>query len=162
MFRLIEPMPSPRGTNRAGLFIAARRRSPTMAYDAANGAEGHGFPEEQDPDTKLLAFLRELLEPADYTRAERMVTDLHDALMGEAGAFDRDEPRPGGTMDRRRARDAEGETEAEMRERHEREMAGCMDRARRARDGRRPRSAMDAAASFAARYPEAARIRNLG
>ena len=34
MFKLIEPMPSPRGTNKANLFIEARSRNPVAAYDA--------------------------------------------------------------------------------------------------------------------------------
>jgi hypothetical protein len=53
------PMPSPKNTNRAGLFI---NRGPAGAYDAAPDGE----------NTDLILFLRERLNDADFAEACRI------------------------------------------------------------------------------------------
>jgi len=77
------PMPSPRGTNHAGLFLA---NNPRGAYDAA-------LPE--DAGVKLLTFLQGKLSDADLAEFCKMAGIDQGITMDEPGSFT-GMPRPGG------------------------------------------------------------------
>jgi hypothetical protein len=76
-------MPSPRGTNHAGLFLA---NNPRGAYDAA-------LPE--DAGVKLLTFLQGKLSDADLAEFCKMAGIDQGITMDEPGSFP-GMPRPGG------------------------------------------------------------------
>jgi len=86
------PMPSPRGTNRAGLFLPPSwaARDPVAAYDAA---EGLAAPEAESPAKQVLSKIRRVLAPKD-------LAELRDLLASEDFATDdppdfAGKPRPG-------------------------------------------------------------------
>ena len=87
--RLFVPMPSPRpGAPHDGTLLdvtgdqwaAWRRHSPhpVMAYDAREGAAGHGIDEPDSPEAELLDLLKRVLSGSDLREAESLVRRLAD------------------------------------------------------------------------------------
>lgn len=173
---MLVPMPSPRGTNREGLYVDSAvfgRSSPQGAYDARRGLAR----DQDDPAAQLLTYLQDKLDPEDLAEADEMLTRWEAGQDARRRGLGRDElepfpgrPRVGGEMDP--LTEAEGRignlggSEAEFQRRE----AEARDRRRRAEDravNRRLGVASDMAfdrrlsdpSGFARRFPSAGRIR---
>ena len=130
-------MPSPRGTNRAGLYLAPGSRA-AVAYDAMPG-------EEDDLDyAALLSFLEDKLEAGDLMKVKRML-----------GLADAPEEESGGASDAAR-RNAYA---ADARDMQRRGYISTQEMERRIINGPRREQTAAEAADFAKRFPHAARLK---
>ena len=165
MFKLIQPMPSPKGTNFEKLFVSAPERV-QMAYDAmprsfrrAHDAEEEGGGESTKLSAKTVVGICDLLTKAGMPVDE--VDDLRAALgqycdedMSGAGGEDQENdpdgnPPPGG-LELRREREEQRAMDQAMKRRLQRE-----------RDQRALALDSRAAAGFAERHPWANHIKNV-
>ena len=178
MFKLIEPMPSPNGTNKAGLFIAspeniqaaydAMPRKLRQAFDAMprrrardeeENGETNGEKMSAETAVKLIDYFTKAGMPLDKVNDFRaMISPYCEDLSGAGGEDnEEDEPSPGGLelrLQRERDRDDPQKMQAAMDARTE---------ARLLREHRARRAmALDTGAKgFFDQFPEAAHIRRV-
>jgi hypothetical protein len=141
------PMPSPRGTNRAGLFIPASRfGAAAAAYDAKRGLQRYGRDQNddlRDDDTNGEHPAHEVLRRARKSLTTAECEPLR-ALLGRLLMAEKEDA------------DADEEEEADGR-------TGTPDAGadKRAQDAARQHFAFDlrTRADFATRHPEVARIK---
>src|SRR5689334_8821444 len=71
------PTPSPRGTNKAGLFLAQRARSPVAAYDSAQGLrrDEEGAQLTAEGVLRILDHLCSRLPPEEQKKVSEMLAD---------------------------------------------------------------------------------------
>jgi hypothetical protein len=151
------PMPSPRGTNRAGLFIT---KNPVAAYDESirrrrrPDAARRAVARDEKPavSEELIEFLRTKLSLEDFDAWCMLakIDDSNEAMDDEGG------PEPFAGMPKRGGEIGEDAISARMKARIRRAVLAAPTRPR---SGATP--AMDAAheADYARRYPHAAKIK---
>jgi hypothetical protein len=90
------PMPSPRGTNLARLYVSARWSNPVAAYDAAEGLQATG---EVTPAKAVYAKLVAALSPKDLRELRDLLQtekiDEYAAVDQSEGATDEPPDFPG-------------------------------------------------------------------
>lgn len=89
------PMPSPRGTNHAGLYLPPNFPASGMAYDAATGLADS---EEKATIAKILAYLKGKLSDADLDKVAQLLSGEEARAEDEPPPFE-GRPRPGGRID---------------------------------------------------------------